>query len=183
MPTGRKVGHRLGAPRAETRCGGAALASPIKQKGTGRARAGSIRSKASVLRGGGGVIFGPNADARLRATSVTKKVQRLALKTALSSKSALTQKLQEGKLLIVLTISGSMRSRHRKFVDVMQTLKLGFHRPSIVIDASQIENLDRFRPVISPGVKMTARCGAERLRCAASYDHLLVIKKDFGRPS
>jgi large subunit ribosomal protein L4 len=52
-----------------------------KQKGTGRARRGDIKSP--LLRGGGSV-FGPNP--RDYAYKVPKKVRRLALKMALSSK-------------------------------------------------------------------------------------------------
>ncbi len=53
----------------------------FKQKGTGNARAGSIKSP---LRKGGGVIFGPTQ--RSYAIKVPKKVRKLALKMALSSK-------------------------------------------------------------------------------------------------
>lgn len=52
-----------------------------RQKGTGNARPGSVRSP---LRRGGGVIFGPHT--KDWAYSVPKKVRRLALKMALSSK-------------------------------------------------------------------------------------------------
>jgi large subunit ribosomal protein L4 len=53
----------------------------FRQKGTGNARAGSVKSP---LRKGGGVIFGPSQ--RSYAIKVPKKVRRLALKMALSSK-------------------------------------------------------------------------------------------------
>jgi large subunit ribosomal protein L4 len=53
----------------------------FRQKGTGNARAGSIKSP---LRKGGGVIFGPSQ--RSYAIKVPKKVKKLALKMALSSK-------------------------------------------------------------------------------------------------
>jgi len=65
---------------------------PWKQKGTGRARAGSLRS--AQFRGGG-VIFGPVV--RSHEFSLQKKVRRLALKTALSAKQA------EGKLVVLET--------------------------------------------------------------------------------
>lgn len=54
----------------------------FRQKGTGNARAGSIKSP---LRKGGGVIFGPSQ--RSYAFKVPKKVKKLALKMALSSKA------------------------------------------------------------------------------------------------
>lgn len=53
----------------------------FKQKGTGNARAGSIKSP---LRKGGGVIFGPSP--RSYEIRVPKKVRKLALKMALSAK-------------------------------------------------------------------------------------------------
>lgn len=53
----------------------------FRQKGTGNARAGSVKSP---LRKGGGIIFGPSP--RSYAYKVPKKVRRLALKMALSTK-------------------------------------------------------------------------------------------------
>ena len=63
---------------------------PYKQKGTGRARQGSLRSPQFR---GGAVIFGPVV--RSHEFDLQKKVRRLALKTALSAKQA------EGKLVVV----------------------------------------------------------------------------------
>jgi 50S ribosomal protein L4 len=56
---------------------------PFKQKGTGRARQGSIRAPHMV---GGGVTFGPHP--RSYEKKVNKKVRNLALKSALSAKVA-----------------------------------------------------------------------------------------------
>jgi large subunit ribosomal protein L4 len=63
---------------------------PWRQKGTGRARQGSLRSPQFR---GGGVIFGPVV--RSHEFALQKKVRRLALKTALSAKQA------EGKLVVL----------------------------------------------------------------------------------
>ncbi len=73
--------------RGQVRGGGR---KPWRQKGTGRARVGSIRSPIWV---GGGVTFGPKP--RDYSYSVNKKVKRLALKSALSLRA------KEGKVLIV----------------------------------------------------------------------------------
>jgi large subunit ribosomal protein L4 len=63
---------------------------PWKQKGTGRARAGSSRSP---LWRGGGIVFGPTP--RSYEIAVPKKVRKLALCSALS------MKLKENKMLII----------------------------------------------------------------------------------
>ena len=56
---------------------------PFKQKGTGRARQGSIRTP---LRPGGGVVFGPKP--RTYNLAMNRKERRLALRTALMSRAA-----------------------------------------------------------------------------------------------
>lgn len=63
---------------------------PWKQKGTGRARAGSVRSPLWV---GGGTVFGPAP--RSHAKDMPRKARRLAIRCALSAKVA------EGALVVV----------------------------------------------------------------------------------
>jgi len=93
----------------------------FRQKGTGRARRGDIKSP--VLRGGG-VVFGP--DPRSYKPKVHKKVKKLALKMALSSK------LKED-MLIVLDAFALDQIKTKSVVSVLETLKL--EKPLIVIDA------------------------------------------------
>lgn len=74
----KRQGTQSAKTRAEVRGGGR---KPWRQKGTGRARQGSIRSVQWV---GGGVAFAPKP--RDYSYSLPKKVRRLAMKSALSSK-------------------------------------------------------------------------------------------------
>ena len=83
----RRRGTHSTKTRAEVRGGGV---KPWRQKGTGRARVGSIRSP---LWRKGGVIFGPKP--RSYAYSLPKKLRKLALKVALSDKA------KAGKVKIV----------------------------------------------------------------------------------
>ncbi|WP_034449721.1 50S ribosomal protein L4 [Butyrivibrio sp. AE2032] len=76
----KRQGTQKTKTRSEVSGGGK---RPYRQKGTGRARHGSTRSAQYV---GGGIIFGPNP--RSYSYTVPKKVKRLALKSALSSKVA-----------------------------------------------------------------------------------------------
>lgn len=65
-------------------------AKPWSQKGTGRARAGDLKRPQDT---GGGIVFGPTP--RSHRTELPKKVRKLALRTALSSKA------QSGKLIVL----------------------------------------------------------------------------------
>jgi len=85
---------------------------PWRQKGTGRARAGTIRSP---LWKGGGTIFGPVP--RDYSYLVPKKVRKNALKAALS------QKLQENRLVLVDAIRLD-EAKSKKFVALMKTFKI-----------------------------------------------------------
>jgi large subunit ribosomal protein L4 len=105
----RRAGTACTKTRGEVRGGGR---KPWRQKGTGRARVGSSRNP--VWRGGG-TIFGPRP--RSYAYAVPKKVRRLALKMALSSK------LAEGQL-VVLDSYPDAAPKTKDFVKVLQTFDL-----------------------------------------------------------
>ena len=83
----QRQGNAATKTRAFVRGGGK---KPWKQKGTGRARAGTIRSPLWV---GGGTVFGPHP--RKYTISMPRKVRRLALR------SALTSKVNAGELLVL----------------------------------------------------------------------------------
>ena len=99
----------------------------FRQKGTGRARRGDIKSP--LLRGGGST-FGP--DPRSYAYKVPKKVRRLALKMALSSK------LKEENL-VVLDEFGLDKIKTREFVKVMNALNT---KNALIITEKKNENLE-----------------------------------------
>jgi large subunit ribosomal protein L4 len=99
----------------------------FRQKGTGRARRGDIKSP--LLRGGGSV-FGP--DPRSYAYKVPKKVRRLALKMALSSKLK-----QEN--LVVLDEFGLDTIKTREFVKVMKALNT---KNALIITEKKNETLE-----------------------------------------
>jgi large subunit ribosomal protein L4 len=84
----------------------------FRQKGTGRARRGDIKSP--LLRGGG-VVFGP--DGRKYTKKVTKKVRKLALKMALSSK------VHENDLMVLDQFELD-QIKTKDFVRVLNALKL-----------------------------------------------------------
>lgn len=99
----------------------------FRQKGTGRARRGDIKSP--LLRGGGST-FGP--DPRSYAYKVPKKVRRLALKMALSSK------LKEEKLLVLNEFELD-KIKTREFVKVMNALNT---KNALIITEKKNENLE-----------------------------------------
>lgn len=83
----KRQGTQSAKTRAEVRGGGR---KPWRQKGTGRARQGSIRAPHFT---GGGVVFAPKP--RDYSYKVPKKVRRLALK------SVLTSKVEMGEIIVV----------------------------------------------------------------------------------
>jgi len=97
---------------------------PYKQKGTGHARQGSLRSPQFR---GGGVVFGPRV--RSHAFSLPKKVRKLAMCTALSAKQA------DGKLIVVeeATLKNAKTSELAKRLG-----KLGWGT-TLLIDGAQVD--------------------------------------------
>ncbi|HZB91678.1 MAG TPA: 50S ribosomal protein L4 [Stellaceae bacterium] len=102
---------------------------PWRQKGTGRARQGSLRSPQFR---GGGIIFGPVV--RSHEFGLQKKVRRLALKTALSAKQA------EGKL-VVLEQAALDKPKTGALAERFQ--KLGWSSVLIIGGATLDENFAR----------------------------------------
>ena len=87
----KRQGTQSAKTRAEVRGGGI---KPWRQKGTGRARQGSIRSPQWIK---GGIVFAPKP--RDYRVSVPKSMRRVAMKSALSSK------VQENQMVVLETLS------------------------------------------------------------------------------
>ncbi|MFZ0693029.1 MAG: 50S ribosomal protein L4 [Alphaproteobacteria bacterium] len=98
-------------------------AKPYKQKGTGNARQGSLRSPQFR---GGAVIFGPVV--RSHAYDLPKKVRKLALMTALSSKAA------DGKL-VVLDSTTLAKAKTKELASRLK--KLGW-TSALIIDGAEV---------------------------------------------
>ncbi len=112
--------------RAEVRGGGR---KPWKQKGTGRARHGSIRSPLWI---GGGVTFGPTSE-RNFAQKVNKKVKQQALAMAFSDKVA------ENRLVLVDTYSLT-DPKTKTLASVLQKLP-NKNQSTLIVTASVEDNM------------------------------------------
>ncbi|MDO5046990.1 MAG: 50S ribosomal protein L4 [Anaerococcus sp.] len=114
----KRQGTQSAKTRAEVRGGGR---KPFRQKGTGRARQGSIRAPHYT---GGGVVFAPKP--RDYSYKVPKKLRRKALY------STLTSKLNDGDLVVV----DSLALENNKTKEAAKALKaLGADRKAYVVTA------------------------------------------------
>lgn len=114
--------------RSEVRGGGQ---KPWRQKGTGRARHGSIRSPLWV---GGGVVFGPKP--RSYAQRLPKKMRRAALRSALADKAG------AGRIWI---LDGFSEPRTKSAAAALKAAELTGRRVLVVLDTEdpQAEAVDR----------------------------------------
>ena len=120
----RRKGTASTKNRSRVRGGGT---KPWRQKGTGRARAGTIRSP---LWTGGGIVFGPLP--RDYSYRVNKKAKKAALRTALSSK------LKENKLFILDNFNLA-EIKTKSFLSILEHLKI---EEALIIDNTNI-NLEK----------------------------------------
>ncbi|MBU5343757.1 MAG: 50S ribosomal protein L4 [Caldibacillus thermoamylovorans] len=139
--------------RSEVRGGGR---KPWRQKGTGRARQGSIR--APQWRGGG-TVFGPVP--RSYAYKLPKKVRRLALKSALSTK------VQENNIVILdqLTFEAP---KTKDFVTVLKNLSVDTKALIVTSDTNEnavlsARNIPGVKVVSSNAVNVLDIIGHEKL--------------------
>lgn len=119
-------------------CGGGK--KPYKQKHTGRARAGSIRSP---LWRGGGIVFGPQP--RDYSYKLPKKVKKLALLTAFH------EKLSSGEVVIIDNFSLE-KPRTREMVSILKNL--GLNDKSVVIVLPERDEIISLSARNIPGVSI-----------------------------
>ena len=118
-----RQGSACAKTRAEVSGGGK---KPWKQKGTGRARAGSLRSP---LFAGGGVIFGPQP--RGYASNMPPKASQLAIKSALSARSE--------QMVVVKDFSAITEPKTKLMVSALKSLNVT-GKILIVADVKAEEN-------------------------------------------
>jgi large subunit ribosomal protein L4 len=122
----RRQGTHSTKTRSEVSGGGR---KPYKQKGTGRARQGSTRSAQHV---GGGIIFGPKP--RDYSYTLPKKVRRLAMKSALSTKVA------AGNLIIIDKLE-MPEIKTKRMTEVLG--KLGVTKSALLVTSTRDENVEK----------------------------------------
>ena len=119
--------------RSEVRGGGR---KPYKQKGTGRARQGSIRTP---LRPGGGIVFGPKP--RSYNLDMNRKERRLALRTALISKSSNIKTVEDfGSSIDIPKTREILEGLSRLGIDKTKKVLVILDNPSLNIKKS-IQNI------------------------------------------
>lgn len=152
----QRQGTQSTKTRAEVRGGGR---KPWRQKGTGRARHGSIRSPQWV---GGGVVFAPKP--RDYSFKLNKKVKRLALQSTLSTKVA------EGKI-IVLDELNLAEVKTKDMAKVLANINCG--KALIVMDGTNTNVMLSARNI--PDVK-TASVSTINVYDLLKYNTLVVTK-------
>lgn len=148
--------------RAEVRGGGR---KPWRQKGTGRARHGSIRSPIWT---GGGIVFGPKP--RLYNYTLPKKVKRLAMKCALSSKVA------DNDVLILDQLELEM-PKTKEMVNILNNLKID--KKALIVTLDKDDNVEKSTRNI-PGVKATM-VGNLNVYDILKHDKLVLTKEALER--
>ena len=127
--------------RSEVRGGGR---KPYKQKGTGRARQGSIRTP---LRPGGGIIFGPKP--RSYNLNMNRKERRLALRTALMSRISDIKTVEDfGSSLKTPKTKEIVNGLDRLGIDKTKKILIILDNPSTNIRKS-IQNIPNIKLVLA----------------------------------
>ena len=156
--------------RSEVRGGGR---KPYKQKGTGRARQGSIRTP---LRPGGGVIFGPKP--RKYNLEMNRKERRLALRTALMSRISDAKIIKDfGSKLEVPKTSEIVALLKRVGIDADGKILIILNHPSEIIKRS-IRNLEKTKLISANQLNVFDLLNANSL--VLGEDTLSTIEEVYG---
>jgi large subunit ribosomal protein L4 len=156
--------------RSEVRGGGR---KPYKQKGTGRARQGSIRTP---LRPGGGIIFGPKP--RKYNLEMNRKERRLALRTALMSRIPDAKIIKDfGSKLEVPKTSEIVALFKRVGIDSDVKILIILNKPSEIIKRS-IKNLEKVKLISADQLNVFDLLNANSL--VIGEDALSTIKEVYG---
>jgi large subunit ribosomal protein L4 len=139
---------------------------PWKQKHTGRARAGSIRSP---LWRGGGTVFGPQP--RDYSFKLPKKVKRLALM------SAFHEKLSSGEVMIIDTLSVE-KPKTKEMISILKGL--GLNNKSVLIILPEKDDAITLSARNIPGVAVTRAMDLNTYDILA-YNMLLMTKEGASR--
>ena len=156
--------------RSEVRGGGR---KPYKQKGTGRARQGSVRTP---LRPGGGIIFGPKP--RKYNLEMNRKERRLALRTALMSRIPDAKIIKDfGSKLEVPKTSEIVALLKRVGIDSDVKILIILNKPSEIIKRS-IKNLEKVKLISADQLNVFDLLNANSL--VIGEDALSTIKEVYG---
>ena len=156
--------------RSEVRGGGR---KPYKQKGTGRARQGSVRTP---LRPGGGIIFGPKP--RKYNLEMNRKERRLALRTALMSRISDAKIIKDfGSKLEVPKTSEIVALLKRVGIDSDGKILIILNKPSEIIKRS-IKNLEKVKLISADQLNVFDLLNANSL--VIGEDALSTIKEVYG---
>ena len=156
--------------RSEVRGGGR---KPYKQKGTGRARQGSIRTP---LRPGGGIVFGPKP--RVYNLSMNRKERRLALRTALMSRLSDVKIIKDfGSKLEVPKTNEIISLLKRLGIDSKGKILIILNHPSEIIKRS-IRNLEKIKLISADQLNVFDLLNANSL--VIGEDALSKIKEVYG---
>ena len=156
--------------RSEVRGGGR---KPYKQKGTGRARQGSIRTP---LRPGGGIIFGPKP--RKYNLDMNRKERRLALRTALMNRISDAKIIKDfGSKLEVPKTSEILALLKRVGIDSDGKILIILNKPSEIIKRS-IRNLEKIKLISADQLNVFDLLNANSL--VIGEDALSTIQEVYG---
>lgn len=153
----KRQGTQSTKTKSEVRGGGI---KPWKQKGTGRARQGSIRSAQWIK---GGIVLGPKP--RSYKYTLPKKVKRIALKSALSSK------VSESDILVLDKLEFA-NIKTKQMINVLSSLKVD--STALIVLADKNAEVEKSARNI-PGVK-TAFVNTINVYDILKYDKFIITK-------